>query len=85
MAMLEREFTYYLNNQSELVKKYAGKFIVIKDEEVVGAFDSHLEAYEDSVKKYALGLFLIQHCEAGSDSYTQMFHSRVLINKPKST
>lgn len=83
--MLEKEFTYYLNNQSEFVKKYAGKFIVIKDEEVVGAFDSHLEAYENSVKKYELGLFLIQHCEPGSDSYTQTFHSRVFFNKPKST
>lgn len=38
--MLEREFTYYLSNQEELVKKYRGKFLVIKNEEVVGVYDN---------------------------------------------
>ena len=76
-SVLEKEFQYYLDNQEELVKKYNGKFIVIKGSEILGAFDSELEAYEETSKTHELGTFLIQKCEPGSDSYTQTYHSRV--------
>jgi len=79
--MLEKEFKYYLDNQQELLKKYNGKFIVIKDFEVVGAYNTHIEAYKASVQSFELGTFLIQHCTPGTDSYTQTFHSRAFINK----
>ena len=74
---LEREFDFYLANQSELVKKYNGKVIVIKDCQVVGVYNTDLEAVNESSKKYELGTFLVQKCEPGSESYTQTFHSRV--------
>ena len=77
--MLEKEFKYYLDNQVELVKKYNGKYIVIKDEKVVGIYDTELEAYNESKKKYELGTFLIQLCIKGKDSYTQSFNSRVIF------
>jgi len=37
--MLEKEFKYYLDNQQDLVKKYNGKFIVIVEDKVIGAYD----------------------------------------------
>ena len=77
MEKLEREFKYYLEHQDELVEKYDGKFIVIKDCNVIGAFDSELEAIEKTAEKYELGTFLVQKCEPGSKSYTQTYHSRV--------
>jgi len=77
MEKLEKEFKYYLEHQSELVKKYNGKFIVIKNREVIGAFDSELEAIEKTAEKHELGTFLVQKCEPGSESYTQTYHSRV--------
>ncbi len=77
MGELEKEFNYYLEYQDELVKKYNGKFIVIKNCEVIGAFDSELEAVEKTAKKHELGTFLVQKCEPGSESYTQTYHSRV--------
>ncbi len=79
MEKLEKEFKYYLEHQKELVKKYNGKFIVIKDCEVIGAFDSELEAVEKTAEKHELGTFLVQKCEPGSESYTQTYHSRVLF------
>lgn len=78
-AMLEKEFKYYLNNQSELVKRYNRRFLVIKDESVVGDFATMEEAYFDSVTKYELGTFLIQECTEGDEAYTQTFHSRVVF------
>ena len=52
MEKLEKEFDYYLKHQDELVKKYNGKFIVIKDADVIGAFDSELEAVEKTAEKH---------------------------------
>lgn len=77
MEKLEKEFRYYLEHQNELVKKYNGKFIVIKNREVIGAFDSELEAIKKTAENHELGTFLIQKCEPGSESYTQTYHSRV--------
>ena len=79
MEKLEKEFKYYLEHQDELVKEYNGKFIVIKDCEVIGVFDSELEAVEKTAEKYELGTFLVQKCEPGTESYTQTYHSRVLF------
>jgi hypothetical protein len=79
--MLEKEFKYYTDNQQELLKKYNGKFIVIKAGAVEGNYNTHIEAYEASKQKFELGTFLIQHCAPGTESYTQTFHSRVFIGK----
>ncbi len=74
---LEKEFNYYLQHQKELIKQYNGKFIVIKGEEVIGVFNSEIEAVEETSKAHKLGTFLVQKCEPGSESYTYTFHSRV--------
>jgi hypothetical protein len=74
---LESEFKYFLDNHDALVKQHQGKFVVIKDCQVVGAYDDELEAVNETGKKYPLGTFLVQKCEPGSESYTQTFHSRV--------
>lgn len=75
--MLKKEFDYYLKNQSDLVKKYNGKYIVIVGEKVVGVYDSDADALIESQKKYELGTFLIQKCTPGTNDYTQTFHTRV--------
>lgn len=77
--MLDQEFKYYQEHQNELVKLYKDKHIVIVGEEVVGSYDSELSAYLDSKEKYGLGHFLIQLCEPGVESYTQMFHSLAIF------
>lgn len=73
--MLEKEFQYYLDHQDEFVKKYNGKFLVIKDSKVVKAYDDKDEAYFEAQKDNDLGTFLIQYCSPGNMAYTQTFHS----------
>ncbi|MCD8312950.1 MAG: DUF5678 domain-containing protein [Bacteroidales bacterium] len=75
--MLKKEFDFYLKHQNELVRKYNGKYLVIVGEEVVGAYNSEMDAYVNAQKKYELGTFLIQECTPGEEAYTQVFHSRV--------
>lgn len=76
---LKDEFDFYLENQSKFVEKYLGKYIVLKNHEVLGAYATNIEAYKETEKMHALGSFLIQFVQEGNESYTQTFHSRVLI------
>lgn len=78
-VMLSEEFNYYVNNLDDLLPKYLGKFIVIKGQEVICAFDSEAEAYVDVVNSNELGKVLIQQCLPGKENYTQTFHSRVIF------
>lgn len=74
---LTKEFQYYLDHQADLLKKYNGMFVVIKDGHVIGAYKTETEAIEVSMKTMELGTFLVQKCEPGKKSYTQTYHSRV--------
>ena len=68
-SKLHKELAFYKEKQNELVEQYQGKFVVIKDQEITG----------EAQKKFELGTFLIQQVEAGEDSYSQTFYSRVHI------
>jgi len=74
--MLDKEFSYYLEHQGELLKKYNNRFVVIIGEKVVGDYSSHEQALFKSAKKYRRGSFLIQECTEGDKAYTVTFHSR---------
>ena len=77
MKPLEKEFKYYVEHQNELVEKYKGKYVVIKNDKVLGAYDDQLEALKITCQTEELGTFLVKKCEPGMESYTQTFHSRV--------
>ena len=80
MLPLEKEFQYYLEHQDELVAKYNGRVVVIKGEEVVGAYDDELEAVNETRKTHPLGTFLVQRCTPGEEAYTVKYHSRVVFS-----
>ncbi|MDD5351132.1 MAG: DUF5678 domain-containing protein [Chthoniobacteraceae bacterium] len=74
---LESEFEYYLANQQSLVRRFKGRYIVIKDQKVIGDYANPIEAIETTQKSHKLGTFLVQEVEPGKDNYTQVFHTRV--------
>lgn len=76
---LQREFEYYLAHQPEMVEKYDGKFIVIKDCKVLGVYDNELTAITESQKEHKLGTFLVQKVTPGDSAYSQTFHSRAVF------
>ncbi len=77
---LKTEFQYYLDHQDEMVKKYDGKFVVIKGSEVLAAYDDELTAIRETQKSHELGTFLVQKVSKGDADYTQTFHSRVVFS-----
>ena len=74
---MKEDFQFYLDNQDNLVKKYNGTFIVIKNKEILGSYETELKAIEETIKQHELGTFIVQKCEPGDESYTQTYHSRV--------
>ena len=76
---LHREFEFYLANQDAIVEQYDGKVVVIRNCEVLGAYDSELAAVEATRMDHALGTFLVQRVSAGDGAYTATFNSRVAL------
>lgn len=52
---------------------------MIKDQKVIGVYDTEIEAYANTVKTQEAGTFLIQECQPGNESYTQTFRTRVIF------
>ncbi len=77
VEQLNKEFDYYLAHQKELAKKYKGKFIVIKNCGVIGAYDTELDAINETAKTHEMGTFIVQRCDADSACYLNVYHSRV--------
>jgi len=75
---LKQNFYYYIENQNELVSKYNGKYLVIKDNEVKGAYDIISEALNFGKQVFGLGNFIIQKCGAGKENYTATFHTPII-------
>jgi hypothetical protein len=78
-SALQKEFEYFLNNKKQLLEQYEGRFVVIKNEKVIGAFDSQATAVFETSKKEPLGTFLVQKVTKGDEAYKQVFHSRVAV------
>ena len=79
-VQLKREFDHYLANQDEMVRRYNGKVVVIKGTEVLGAYETEIEALSNTAIEHELGTFLIQRVSRGAKDYTQTFHSRVAFS-----
>lgn len=77
---LKPEFDYYVQHQSELLKQYNGRFIVIKDRRVIGDYPDQATAIAEAAKQYELGTFLVQKVEPGDTAYSSSFHSRVAFS-----
>jgi len=76
-VVLQKEFEYFINNLPELVKKYKGKYLVIKNEQILNSYDSIDMAIIETKKTEALGTFLVQKCDDNEESYTRRYCSRV--------
>jgi hypothetical protein len=59
--MLEREQAYYKAHRSELRKRYAGKRVVIADDQVLGVYDSDREAINATTKTRQMGTFMVKY------------------------
>jgi hypothetical protein len=61
--MLETELKYLGDHRAEFAKLYPGKFLVIKGQELSGAFDTREEALTAAAEKHGLTDVLIRRAE----------------------
>ena len=74
---LSDEFHYYMEHQADFVKKYDGKVIVLKNHEVLGAYESELDALVETTKDHEQGTFMVQKVSEGEEDYTVTIHCPV--------
>lgn len=77
--MLAQEFNWYKVNQAELVEKYNGKVVAIQKATVIGVFDSYVSGYQELIKDFEAGTFLLQKVSPGAKDYTQRFITRAVF------
>lgn len=75
---LKTQFEYYLDNQEKFVQEYNGKVIVLKDNKVVGVYDTEIDAVTKTQKDHELGTFLVQRVSPGSEAYTVTIYSYLM-------
>ena len=75
-----KEFDFYRTHQDDMVTKYDGKVVAIKDCKVLGAYDSYLDALENTSEQHEVGTFLLQRVSEGDADYTATFRSRVTFS-----
>ena len=58
-AMLDREFQTFQENKQNLVKNHKGKFVLIKDDEIIGIFEYELDAVKQGNEQFKDSHFLV--------------------------
>lgn len=58
--VLDKEIAAFEKMKPQLEKHHSGKFVVIRDEKLMGAYDSFDKAAEEAIQKFGKGPYLIR-------------------------
>ena len=75
--MTDKNYAYFVEHLDELIEMHNGKHVVIKDESIIGVYDSFKEAYDDTIKTEELGTFIIQQCVTEEEEMITFVSSNV--------
>ena len=77
-VVFAQEFEFFVENQQRLVDEHGGKVLVIKGREIIGVYDTPLQAYLEAQKEHKIGTFMIQPCRSGPEAYTVTLNSNAI-------
>jgi hypothetical protein len=66
---LERELATFEKLKADLLKNHAGKFALIKGDELIEAFDTPDNAYQMGISKFGREPFLVKRVSETEDVY----------------
>ena len=75
---LSREYDYYQRERKKIFANFAGRYIVIVGEEIIGDYPTQLEAIETTRKTHRLGDFMVKFVERDK---APVFIPRMLADK----
>ncbi|GMO58152.1 MAG: hypothetical protein Ta2A_03510 [Treponemataceae bacterium] len=75
--MQAQDFHYFMQNTDKFYKTYGGKFLAIKDSQILGVYETFNSALADTLKKETLGSFLIQECFENKEKAVYNFQGNV--------
>jgi hypothetical protein len=61
--MLDTERQFFEENREDLLRKFPGKFVVIKEQLVLGSFESIEDALAGGAAEYGLTSFLVRRTD----------------------
>lgn len=61
--MLEAEREFFNQHRDDLLRQYPGKFVVIKDQQVSGPFESIEDALSSGASSYGMTSFLVRRTD----------------------
>ena len=65
----KKDFDFFINSYKDLYKKYGHKFLAIKNEKILGAYDSVPDAITQLSNEYEIGTYIIQECTSDDSAY----------------
>ena len=76
----QQDFDFFIAHYDEFFQKYGHKFIVIRLKEVIGIYDTEVDAVNETSKKYPIGTFIVQECNGDESGYTNYISSWQLVS-----
>ncbi|MBI3193329.1 MAG: hypothetical protein HYZ34_02550 [Ignavibacteriae bacterium] len=61
--MLEKERKYFEIHRTEWLSQHVGKFVLVKNEELIGIFDTQQDALVDGARRFGNDSFLVRQVE----------------------
>ena len=58
--MLEQERQFYSENLDKWLTQHAGKFVLVKGEELLGAYETYEDALAEGARRFGLQSFLVR-------------------------
>lgn len=77
--MQKKDYTWFLTNYSELFSKYGSSYLAIKNENVIGIYNSYAEGVKETLKTEQIGTFIVQKCDGSETAYTNYISSMNFI------
>lgn len=78
-SVLLQEFKYFKQHLDELFQMYPYKILVIKNQQVIGTYNTVDEAINETTKTEELGTFLVQKCDTNPEAYTAYYYSPISV------
>lgn len=74
------DFQYFIENYDEFFKQFGHKFVVIRNKDILGIYDSEVDAINATSDIYPIGSFIVQECNGNESGYTNYVSSWQLLS-----